>query len=57
MSVRGRGHCFLCALRNEEAKAREMMLEGAFVFMGIAAGAPDTGGRKAMRLPGERAGG
>lgn len=49
--------CFLCALRNEEEKAREMMLKGAFVFTGIAAGAPDTGGRKVMRLSGEGAGG
>lgn len=49
--------CFLCALRNEEEKARETMLKGAFVFMGIAAGAPHTGGWKAMRLSGEGAGG
>lgn len=49
--------CFLCALWNEEEKAQEITLQGAFVFMGIAAGAADTGGQEVMSLSGEGAGG
>lgn len=59
MSLCGHEHSAFSVLSEmKRIKLKKLsILKGAFVLKGIAAGAPDTGSRKAMRLSGEGAGG